>query len=83
MGRRPLNVYDILEKLVRGEALHGYEQESALAVVTDLRKVNAFGTITGQTSVGEHECIPYDTKRAETACTICARKMINVNGTYV
>jgi hypothetical protein len=82
MGRR-VTIYDILDKLVRGEAFHGYERDSALEVVADLRKLNGLGTLTGQTSVGEHQCQPFDTTQTATACTICDRRMIRVNGSYV
>ena len=78
-----MTIYDILDKLIRGEAIHGYEQVAALEVIADLRRLNAFGTATGQTSAGEHRCVPYDIRKTVTNCTICDRRMGLVNGSYV
>ena len=78
-----MTIYDILDKLIRGDAFHGFEQDQALEVIARMRQMSSLGTATAQTASAGHECVPFDTRAALTNCTICDRRMCLVNGAYV
>lgn len=66
-----MNIYDILRQLVEGVSFNGYNRESALQVIDELRNTNALGTVSGRTSEGTHEC----SAGPEGLCTVCNERM--------
>jgi len=56
----PVNVYELLRKLVEARPWSDAERSDALKLLTDMEHMSVLGTMAGQLREQNHECIPVD-----------------------
>jgi hypothetical protein len=67
-----VDIYALLELLVRAARLAEPIERDALELIEQLRKINAFGTMTGNTAITDHA--PAGINYFNRVCTLCHKE---------
>ena len=76
MAGVPVNIYDVLRRMIEARPFQDYERAEALKILDELQGANAFGTVARLTDEG-HEHDWYDVNRnsytgkALRRCRVC------------
>lgn len=69
-GGHLVNIYDAWRRVFEGRPFQEHEKREVLALVDDMERVNALGTLTGQLNEGhEHQWVALSTHWRR--CTVC------------